>query len=393
MYRTEKESKDLGKSRILITCAKGITPFLREELSLLRFPVLSEPIAGIATEGTIEDTFRLNLMLRTGHRVLFLLKEFAARDAEALYDSVSQIAWEEYIAEDGYVCVTSSVDNPSIRDSRYANVKCKDAIVDRIKEKCGQRPDSGPDQDRVVVNLYWKDDRCSLYFDTSGEPLSRRGYRKIPITAPMQETLAAAVILASGWNGNRNFINPMCGSGTLAIEAALIALNRAPGLLRNNYGFMHLKGFNESLWNDLRAQAKKEAKKTLDCRIIATDIRREAVEAAKKNAATAGVEHLIKFDVCDYSETTVPDGGGMVILNPEYGERMGKIKELESVYKGIGDFFKQKCRGYTGYIFTGNLELAKKVGLRAKRRIPFFNGGIECRLLEYELYEGSRKNT
>jgi len=383
----------MGKSRILITCAKGITPFLREELILLRFPVLSETIAGIATEGTIEDTLRLNLMLRTGHRVLFLLKEFAARDAEALYAAVLQIAWEEHIAADGYLCVTSSVDNPSIRDSRYANVKCKDAIVDRIKEKYGQRPDSGPDQDRSVVNLYWKDDRCSLYFDTSGEPLSRRGYRKIPLTAPMQETLAAAVILASGWNGNRNFINPMCGSGTLAIEAALIALNRAPGLLRNNYGFMHLKGFNESLWNDLRAQAKKEAKKTLDCRIIATDIRREAVEAAKKNAATAGVEHLIEFDVCDYSGTTVPDGGGIVILNPEYGERMGKIKELESVYKGIGDYFKQKCRGYKGYIFTGNLELAKKVGLRTKRRIQFFNGSIECRLLEYELYEGSRKNT
>ena len=383
----------MGKSRILITCAKGITPFLREELILLRFPVLSETIAGIATEGTIEDTLRLNLMLRTGHRVLFLLKEFAARDGEALYAAVLQIAWEEHISADGYLCVTSSVDNPSIRDSRYANVKCKDAIVDRIKEKYGQRPDSGPDQDRSVVNLYWKDDRCSLYFDTSGEPLSRRGYRKIPLTAPMQETLAAAVILASGWNGNRNFINPMCGSGTLAIEAALIALNRAPGLLRNNYGFMHLKGFNESLWNDLRAQAKKEAKKTLDCRIIATDIRREAVEAAKKNAATAGVEHLIEFDVCDYSGTTVPDGGGIVILNPEYGERMGKIKELESVYKGIGDYFKQKCRGYKGYIFTGNLELAKKVGLRTKRRIQFFNGSIECRLLEYELYEGSRKNT
>ncbi len=382
----------MEKSRILITCAKGITPFLREELLLLGFPVLSETIAGIATEGTMDDTLRLNLLLRTGHRVLFLIREFAARDADALYYGVSKIAWEEYIAEDGYVCVTSSVDNPSIRDSRYANVKCKDAIVDRIKEKRGQRPDSGPAKDRVVVNLYWKDDRCSVYFDTSGEPLSRRGYRKIPMSAPMQETLAAAVIQATGWNGSSHFINPMCGSGTLAIEAALIALNRAPGLLRDNYGFMHLKGFNEELWNDLRAQAKKESKKTLDCRIIATDIRKEAVDAAKKNAVVAGVEHLIEFAVCDYSGTTLPDGGGIVILNPEYGERMGKIKELESVYKGIGDFFKQKCRGYTGYLFTGNLDLAKKVGLRAKRRIQFFNSGIECRLLEYELYEGSRKN-
>ncbi|MDH5768042.1 MAG: class I SAM-dependent RNA methyltransferase, partial [Nitrospirota bacterium] len=228
----------MRKSRILTTCAKGIAPFLREELLVLGFPVLSETIAGITTEGTFDDTMRLNLLLRTGHRVLFLVKEFTARDADALYHALSEIAWEEYIAEDGYVSVTSSVDNPSIRDSRYANVKCKDAIVDRIREKSGQRPDSGPEQDRVVVNLYWKEQDCSVYFDTSGELLSRRGYRKIPMTAPMQETLAAAVIKASGWNGSSHFINPMCGSGTLAIEAALIALHRAPGLLRNNYGFI-----------------------------------------------------------------------------------------------------------------------------------------------------------
>ncbi|MEK6652582.1 MAG: class I SAM-dependent RNA methyltransferase [Nitrospirota bacterium] len=382
----------MKKSRILITCAKGITPFLKEEILQLGFPVLSETIAGIATEGTIDDTLRLNLHLRTGHRVLFLIKEFIAREAEALYRSLSDIPWEDYIAEDGYVCVTSSVDNPSIRDSRYANVKSKDAIVDRINKKCGRRPDSGPDKNRTVVNLYWKNEDCSVYFDTSGESLSKRGYRKLLVTAPMQETLAAAVILATGWNSSSNFINPMCGSGTLAIEAALIGLNRAPGLLRNNYGFMHLKGFNESLWDELRTRAKKEAKKTMDCRIIATDINKEAVEAAKKNAATAGVERLIEFDVCDYAETTVPEGKGIVILNPEYGERMGMIKELENVYKGIGNLFKQKCKGYTGYIFTGNPDLAKKVGLRAKQRIQFFNGAIECRLLEYELYEGSRKN-
>ena len=382
----------MEKSRILITCAKGITPFLKEELLQQGFPVLSEGVAGVTTEGTLDDTLRLNLLLRTGHRVLYLLREFRAADAEALYRGVSQISWENYIAEDGYVCVTSSVENPSIRDSRYANVKCKDAIVDRIKEKCGQRPDSGPDQDRTVVNLYWKNGSCSVYIDTSGEPLSRRGYRRIPMEAPMQETLAAAVIMATGWKGHGHFINPMCGSGTLAIEAALIALNRPPGLLRDNFGFMHLEEFSEALWNDLRAQAKREAKKSLQCRIIATDIRQDAVEAARKNAATAGVEHLIEFSSSDYSETTIPEGGGIVIMNPEYGERMGEIKGLEGVYRGIGDFFKQRCREFKGYLFTGNLDLAKKVGLRAKRRIPFFNGPIECRLLEYELYEGSRRN-
>jgi 23S rRNA G2445 N2-methylase RlmL len=391
MYQTKKENKGAGKRRILITCAKGITPYLREELLLLGFPVLSETISSIATEGTLDDTMRLNLLLRTGHRVLFLIREVTARDADELYNSLYDIAWEDHIDADGYVCVTSSVDNPSIRDSRYANVKCKDAIVDRIKETCGVRPDSGPKQDSVVVNLFWKDDRCSVYFDTSGEPLSRRRYRRVPVKAPMQETLAAAVIRATGWNAQGHFINPMCGSGTLAIEAALAGLNRASGIGRDNYGFMHLKGFNEKLWHDMRAQAKREEHHTLDCRIVATDIRKEAVESAKKNAAAAGVQHLIEFTTCDYSTTTVPDGGGIVILNPEYGERMGVIKELEHVYKGIGDYFKQKCGGYRGYIFTGNLVLAKKVGLRTKRRLQFFNGGIECRLLEYELYKGSRK--
>ncbi len=383
---------DPGKRPILVTCAKGIAPFLREELLDLGFPVLSEAASGVTTEGTLDDTMRLNLLLRTGHRVLFLVKSFAAANADDMYSEVSEIPWEDYIAEDGYVSVSSSVDNPSISDSRYANLKCKDAIVDRIKEKRGRRPDSGPDQNRTVVNLYWKNDGCSVYFDTSGEPLSRRGYRKVPLSAPMQETLAAAVIKAAGWKDNGHLVNPMCGSGTLAIEAALAGLNRASGLLRDNFGFMHIKGFRKPLWDDLRAQAKKASRKTLDHGIIATDIREEAVEAARKNASSAGVEHLIEFSVCDYAETPVPDGGGIIIANPEYGHRMGKIRELEGVYKGIGDFFKQRCRGYTGYIFTGNPDLSKKVGLRAKRRVQLFNGPIECRLLEYELYEGSRRD-
>jgi putative N6-adenine-specific DNA methylase len=379
------------KNRILITCPKGIPPFLKQELVALGFPVLSELSAGVETEGTLDDALRLNLAVRTGHRVLFLLREFSARTADDLYRCVSSMAWEEYIGEEGYLCVTSSVDNSTIKDPRFANLRCKDAIVDRVREKRGKRPDSGPERDRTVVHLYWKDERAAIYLDTSGEPLSRRGYRKIPLAAPMQETLAAAVALATGWDGSRNFINPMCGSGTLAIEAALIALRRAPGLLRDNFGFMHIKGWNEKLWNDLREQAKKEARESLPGRIIATDINPGTVEAARKNAATAGVEHLIEFGVCDYSATPVPEDGGVIVLNPEYGERMGEVAKLEETYKGIGDFFKQKCQGYTGYVFTGNPALAKKVGLKPKRSLPFFNSGIECRLLEYELYEGTKK--
>ena len=379
------------RSRIVITCAKGISSFLKEEVISLGFPVVSGDAAHIEIEGTMDDAMRLNLFIRTGHRVLFLIEEFDAKNPDELYNGVSRIRWENYFPEDGYISVTSTVDNPTIQDLRFANLKCKDGIVDRMMAKFGRRPDSGPQRDRIVVHLYWKGDLCDVYLDTSGEPLSRRGYRRIPLRAPMQETLAAAVILATQWKGDGNFINPMCGSGTLAIEAALIALNRAPGLLRSNFGFMHLRGFDESSWKILRKKARSMTKSSLNGRIIATDINQKAVEAAKKNALTGGVEHFIQFEKCDYSETLVPEGGGIVILNPEYGERMGEIEALKETYKGIGDFFKKNCKGYTGYIFTGNFNLAKKVGLKTKRRIPFFNGPIECRLLEYELYEGSRR--
>jgi len=379
------------KSRIVITCAKGVPPFLKREILSSGFPVLSEGRAEVETEGTMEDTQKLNLLIRSGQRVLFLLESFGARTPDDLYKRVSRIGWEDYIPENSYFSVTSSVFNPTIKDSRFANVKCKDAIVDRIKEKRGRRPDTGPERNKIVVHLHWRGNTGQVFLDTSGEPLSRRGYRMIPLKAPMQETLAAAAILSTGWTGDGSFINPMCGSGTLAIEAALIGLDRAPGLSRGNYGFMHLKGFDEPSWKVLRRKIRAEAKDRLNGRIIATDISQQSVEAAKKNAMTAGVDRFIEFGVCDFSETPIPNGGGMVILNPEYGERLGEAGELKEIYKRIGDFFKKKCQGYKGYLFTGNFDLAKRVGLRTKRRILFYNGPIECRLLEYDLYEGSRR--
>lgn len=381
------------RSKIAITCAKGVSPFLKKEVLSLGFPVLSAGLSEVETESTMEECMRLNLFIRTGQRVLYLIDSFNAQNPDELYKRMARINWENYIPADSYFSVTSSVNNPTIKDSRFANLKCKDAIVDRINDAFGRRPDSGPERDRIVIHLYWKNDKCQVFLDTSGEPLSKRGYRKVPLEAPMQETLAAAVVMATDWEGKGNFINPMSGSGTLAIEAVMIALGRAPGLLRNNFGFMHLKGFSESSWRILRSRVKAEEKDKLNGRIIATDISQKAIEASKKNAMTAGVERFIEFGVCHYAGTPVPGGGGVVILNPEYGARMGEVEVLKGVYKGIGDFFKKECQGYLGYIFTGNLDLAKKVGLRTKRRLSFYNGPIECRLLEYDLYEGSRKRT
>ncbi len=358
----------------------------------LGMPVVEESATGVVTEGMFEDAVSLNLHLRTAQRVYFLVGEFAAYDPQAVYGGVAAVAWEDFLHADGYFSVTSRADPGMVSDSRYVNLKAKDAVADRMRQSCGRRPDSGPERDRAVIHILWKEGVCSVYLDTTGESLSKRGYRQIPVKAPMQEALAAALLLASGWKGAGTLVNPMCGSGTIAIEAALMARNIAPGLLRENFAFMHLKVFDPSAWKELREAAGRRVRKNGSGKIIATDRDSRAVDAARQNARFARVDDAIVFGVCEFQETPVPRGGGIVIMNPEYGERMGEVQVLEKTYEAIGDFFKKNCQGYRGYIFTGNPGLAKKVGLRTKRRLQFFNGPIECRLLEYELYEGTRKN-
>ena len=378
------------KSLIRVACAKRISPYLEEEIKNLGYIPLQVTDTGIDLNGTLEDCMKLNLYLHTAFRVLFLIHEFEAEGPEPLYEAIKDLTWEDYVPADGYVCISSFVQNDHIRDTRFANLKVKDAIVDRIYKVKKRRPDSGPNTDRTVVFLYWKEQNASIFIDTSGDTIAKHGYRKTTVKAPMQEALAAATIFASKWDKNSAFVNPMCGSGTLAIEAALIAIEKGPGLLRANFGFMHLPGYEPKTWKALQNEAVEKIKGDLPFRIIATDNNFKAMQAAQENAQIAKVDHLIEFRKCDFEESPIPDENkGIVMLNPEYGERLGDEESLEPVYKGIGDFFKQKCKGYTGYVFTGNPELAKKIGLKAKRRIPFYNATIDCRLLEFELYEGS----
>ncbi|MGF7025973.1 putative N6-adenine-specific DNA methylase [Sphingobacterium sp. HSC-15S19] len=380
-------------NKVIITCNKRLSPYLQQEVKELGFDIVRAFPTGVELKVSINDTIKLNLNLRTASQILYSLKEFTANNPTELYDELRQIAWEELIQFDGYFSVSSNVDNETISTPLFANVKVKDAIVDRIKEKKGMRPNSGPDNNKAVVHLYWKDDRAEIFLDTSGETLAKHGYRKIPGKAPMLEALAASTIIASKWDGNSPFVNPMCGSGTLAIEAALIATNRKPGLLRMNYSFMHFIGYDETVFFQERRVLKDQINKKAAPQIIASDISEEAINVSKMNARTAGVEQLISFEVCDFAETHVPKEGGVILFNPEYGERLGTHSKLEITYKRMGDFMKQECKGYRGYIFTGNPDLAKKIGLRASRRIEFYNGKLDCRLLEYELYEGTREKT
>lgn len=368
-----------------------MSAYLKQEVEALGIEVKAESFMGVEAYGSIQDCMKLNLYLRTGHRVLYLVKKFKAPGPEQLYREVKKIAWDKYIDTNGYFSVISHSENEKILDTRFANLKCKDAIADYFMDKFRKRPDSGPNRNKTVINLHWKEDDAAIYLDTSGDTIAKHGYRKIPFKAPLQETLAAAIILATRWDKTSPFINPMCGSGTLAIEAAMIASGKAPGLLRSNFGFMHIKGYQAEMWEELRKKARLSTLKELPAPIIATDISEDAITAARNNAATAGVDKFIEFKVCDFRKTPIPETPGVVVMNPEYGERLGVVPELEIIYKEIGDFFKQQCNGYTGYVFTGNLDLAKKVGLKTKRRIEFYNSQIDCRLLEYELYQGTRK--
>ncbi|MFC1677954.1 class I SAM-dependent RNA methyltransferase [Planctomycetota bacterium] len=378
---------------ILVTTAPGLNEYLSAELSQFGFEIVSTHTGGIVTRGSFIDCMKLNMHLRTAYNVLYLLREFRCGSAEALYKQVITLPWEKIIDPTEYLCVVSQVDTPSVNNTMFASLKVKDAIVDRINQKTGSRPNSGPDRNGVVVNLFWKNDKAWLYLNTSGVKLSDRNYRKMPHKAPLRELLAASIVMATGYDGSQSLILPMCGSGTLAIEAALIATNRAPGSLRINFGFMHTRDFDKELWKQIRADARKAQHKTTNIKpIIATDIDEKAIIAAKQNAKTAGVDHLIDFNLCDFADTNVPEGEGIVLMNPEYGLRLGEITELEVLYKRIGDFLKQKCPGRTGYIFTGNADLAKKVGLKTSKKLIFYNGKIECRLLKYELYKGSKEN-
>ena len=309
-----------------------------------------------------------------------------------LYETTLKIKWETIFEKNGYFSVTSTVDHPTINNSLFANVKLKDAIVDRFREKVNERPNSGPHLQNTVIHLFWRDKVAEIFIDTSGETLAKHGYRKIPGKAPMLEALAAATLIAGRWDRKSVFINPMCGSSTIAIEAALLATNRKPGLFRNNFGFKHILGFDETYYEEEKKKLLEQIIDVPHIKIIATDISQDAINISKINAGAAGVENLLEFKVCGFEVTEIPENGsGIIYFNPEYGERLGDKKELEETYSKIGDFMKKKCKGYTGYVFTGNPDLAKKIGLKAKRKIEFYTSKIDCRLLEYELYEGTKR--
>ena len=402
---------------IIISCAKALSRWTEMEVRDLGYKPIEVTENTVVVRGAMRDVMSLNLRLRTAHRVLVPLLRTTCRNIKDLYQAVYSIDWENLLEADGYFSVSSIVHNFTIRDTRIPSLYTKDAIADRMRDKCQRRPNSGGENHGAAVFVYWEKDEAIVYLDTSGEPLSKRGYRKIPGSAPMQETLAAACIMAMGWNPKTPFLSPMCGSGTPAIEAVMMAMNKAPGSLKGHFAFQSIKGYTriipgesapkvaprqragatpEQIWKELVLAAKAEERTDGLPRIIATDISPEAVENAHTNAIAAGVAPYIEFKACDFADTPIPETSpcishhasstslGTVFFNPEYGIRLGDPKELAPIYERIGTFMNEKCRGWTGGLITGNPELAKLVNLYYKTRIPFFNGPIDCRLFLYE---------
>ena len=360
---------------IIISCAKQLSRWTEVEVRDMGYEPIEVTENTVVVRGDMHDVMKLNLNLRTAHRVLVPLLRTYCNNIRDLYKAAYSIDWENLLDADGYFSVFSIVHNYSIRDTRLPSLYTKDAIADRMRDKCQRRPNSGGENIGAAVFVYWERDEVIIYLDTSGEPLSKRGYRKIPGSAPMQETLAAACIMALRWDKKSPFISPMCGSGTPAIEAAMMAMNKAPGSLKDHFAFQSIKGYTriipglkapnvaprqyagaspEQIWKEIVLESKANEKRENIPAIVATDISPEAVENAHTNAIAAGVAPYIRFKACDFGETEIPEGDekGVVFFNPEYGIRLGTYEELAPVYQRIGTFMHEKCSGYTGGLIT-----------------------------------------
>jgi putative N6-adenine-specific DNA methylase len=303
---------------------------------------------------------------------------------DELYQAVQTVDWAKFMTPEHTIAVDCNVRDSALTHSQYAARRVKDAICDQFVARVGRRPSVDPETPMVGLNLHVYQNVATLSLDASGESLHKRGYRPILTKAPLNEALAAGLILRSGWDVNTPFVDPMCGSGTLPIEAAWLALRRPPGLTRKRFGFQGWLDFDVALWTELRDEARRGVLKALPAPIVGQDVRRDVVDFARGNARAAGIGHLLKFEAGDVEKFQPPDGPpGTIIVNPPYGERLGEEAELRPLYAALGEAFR-RCPGWRCWVFTGNGSLARRIQLPVAERIHLFNGKLSCQLLRYD---------
>lgn len=364
------------------TTALGLEETLAGELAALGIGDIRAQKAGVRFSGPFDDCMRVNLHLRTANRVVLMLAEFACGSPQDLYEGVRGIAWRPFFSGGETLAVSASVRDSAITHSVYAALTVKDAICDQLRDLTGSRPNVDrylPDI-QIVARLIGE--RAVIGVDTSGESLHLRGYRASSSEAPLKETLAAGLVLITGWNGTDPLYDPMCGSGTIPIEAALIACRMPANLSRERFGFMRLPWFDDRMWENIRANARSEVLKET-CMIEASDIDNGSIEIARRNADAAGVGPLIRFVRRDIRSLPKAKPFSTVVVNPPYGARLGNIKELRSLYRTLGETLRKKFRGSTAWVFTGNAGLAKYIPLKPSDRRTLYNGAIRCRFLRF----------
>ncbi|QCR22649.1 class I SAM-dependent RNA methyltransferase [Pontibacter sp. SGAir0037] len=386
------KSDSSGNFNMIATTLAGLEEVLAEELRALDMDYVKVANRAVTFSGSLRQLYEANLWCRTAIRILKPLRNFKARDEKDLYNQVQKVNWSDYLGLEQTFAIDAVVSHSTFEHSLYVAQLTKDAIVDQFRKATGERPSVDRVRADIRINLHMHENMVTLSLDASGDSLHRRGYRLQTNVAPLNEVLAAGIIALSGWDKKSTFIDPMCGSGTFLIEAAMMAQNIAPGIFRRDpYGFENWKDYNKELfemvWRTAEAKERREPQAT----IMGYDIDPDYIDAAYANIENAGLENIIKLEEADFFKTKAPSEAGVLVMNPPYNERIVS-DDINLLYKQIGDTLKNNYQGFDAFVFTGNLDAAKHVGLRTSRRTPLYNGAIDCRLLKYELYRGSRRN-
>jgi len=380
----------LEKFEIIATTIFGLEEILASELREIGATDVELLNRAVRFKGDKAMLYKSNLLLRTAVKILKPIHSFFAANEQQLYDNIKKIDWSEYFSYNNTFAIDGATHSDIFNHSKYVALKSKDAIADQFREKYGIRPSVDPANPDMRINVHINDKSVIVSLDSSGSSLGKRNYRLAQSEAPISEVLAAGIILLSQWDKKCDFIDPMCGSGTFPIEAALIA-NNIPSGRNRKFGFEKWNDFDEEIWNKIIDEANSKIIHA-DVKIFAKDSDNYIVDMAIENAKRAGVDNLINFECVDFFHTTHTEGKGIVIINPPYGERL-QVNEITTFYDDMGSRLKHFYQGCDAWIISANYEALKHFGLRTSRKIKLFNGPLECRLQKYELYQGSKKGS
>ena len=368
----------------------GIEDVLCEELTQIGATNIRTLVRAVEFEGDQSVLYKANLLCRTALRILKPYTTFEAADENMLYHEMQNINWSDHFSLDQTFAINATLNQSNLTHSQYVTQKAKDAIVDQFRDATGDRPNVDIDNPDLRIHLHIYQNVCTLSFDSSGESLHKRGYRDYTNQAPINEALAAALIMLSGWDKKTPFADFMCGSGTLLIEAAMMAKNMAPNKFKKKFGFETWKDFDADLWKQIYSDAIAAELPTPAFKIYGSDISGAVLNKARQNIENTGLQDFIQLRKCSFEKFNPEGEEGTMITNPPYGLRI-EPEDIMELYKAMGDAMKQKFKGWTCWIFTGNMEAGKHIGLRATRKMHLFNGPLECRFLRFQVYAGTKK--